>query len=60
MRSKALRQSRAVPAIHSPAVSAASSSTLSSQASSSAPRMAPSPQRVIQSAMSRARPAAQT
>eukprot|EP00974_Lingulodinium_polyedra_P057681 5552081-Lingulodinium_polyedra.AAC.2 len=60
MRSKALRQSSAAPAIHSPAASAASSSTLSSHASSSAPRMAPSPHRAIQSAMSLALPAAQT
>eukprot|EP00974_Lingulodinium_polyedra_P019879 1921540-Lingulodinium_polyedra.AAC.2 len=58
-RSKAFFQSRAAPAMCSPAASAASSSTASSHASSSAPRRDPSPHDAIQDDMSRARPAAQ-
>eukprot|EP00974_Lingulodinium_polyedra_P037767 3622613-Lingulodinium_polyedra.AAC.1 len=60
MRSNAFLQSSAAPAIHSPAASVASSSTESSHASSSAPRTAPPPHERIQSAISRALPAAQT
>eukprot|EP00974_Lingulodinium_polyedra_P020978 2027052-Lingulodinium_polyedra.AAC.1 len=56
--SKALRQSRAAPAIHSPPASAASSSTARSHASSSAPLTAPPPHCAIQSVTSRALPAA--
>eukprot|EP00974_Lingulodinium_polyedra_P006190 586660-Lingulodinium_polyedra.AAC.1 len=60
MWSKALRQSRATPAMASPAASAASSSTASSHASSAADRLGlPPPHSASQAAMSLARPALQ-
>eukprot|EP00974_Lingulodinium_polyedra_P011583 1117922-Lingulodinium_polyedra.AAC.1 len=61
MRSKAFRQSRATPAMASPAASAASSSTASPQASSAAERLGlPPPHLANQAALSLARPALHT